>query len=346
MRLAVLSTVVGVGAFVIYSCKAPEQIDLRIVSNIPCVTSSGDENLALRDVAIFAGPNESSVRANIANGIVSATIDTCMADTNGLLGDISLVRDASVEPFVAVIAGLRRVQANGVVSEKRASECRFVSDDSFESNSTECLVAVRKFRYSPALSGAQLRVLLDASCVDKKCPGTDQTCIEGTCASSKVIPIVSTEPPQQPPRRDASISVNVDASDAGNGIPPIVEDAASNVVKVPFRCNVDGSFSYTPKVRCAQGADPCINGQGTVDCSVVADTSTCEPPCCLDPNATNGATCCISELAGGQYLPLGSVTARGKCAGGNSGCFSEKECKDRGCSWSPLDGWGVCLGGK
>jgi hypothetical protein len=323
-------------AVVFYGCKEPVQVQLNIVSNLPCAAAANGAGAitSLRDVAIFAGPSEASVRARIAaRETPSALIATCPQSgksPDDVLGDIALVRGTSNAAFVAVVAGLVR-NGSGTRTEKAASDCNFASGDTFASNSPECLIAVRQFVYPASNASSQLRVSLDASCLDiaSTCK-TGETCINGSCRSSQVNPDGPGPVPTSttPPNQDASI------------------DTGAPVVNTVFRC-ANRNPVWTEPLTCPSPSSQCVAPSGASACS--NEDPACLTPCCsilprtpTSPQVEDAKCCVIAVSVSGEpkELPLGEV--RSTCVAMKRACFSAADCAACGVPYVSERGWGVC----
>jgi hypothetical protein len=333
-------------------CKEPIQVTLGIRSNLPCVTASAGAagagaagatgsgaSTRLRDVAIFAGPSEASVRARMAaREAPSALIAQCEqtgAPPNDSLGDITLVRESSNIAFIAVVAGLARSTKEGR-SERRATDCAFARSDTFAPSSPDCLIAVRQFVYPAVSSNAQLRVSLAASCLEiaSTCK-TGETCIDGACQTKQVnpdspVPIPTVVPTTPPPSvMDAGLDTGV----------PVADYA-------PFRC-VGGKVQWSMPPTCSDSVLCIRRGFGDIVCSDTVSPAECLTPCC-STNPLGGQTlgnyCCTDSVAvQGRIIPMPvGHPSIPRCSPPGRACFSVAECQNCSAAFDPNLGWGVC----
>jgi hypothetical protein len=279
------------------------------------------DSAQIRDVAIYAGPDEATVRKRMLDGVPLARIEQCAA-SDGLLGNVWLVREQVNEPFVAVVAGLAITQA-GTRTERSAVECNF-EGSTFTSKDPNCLFAVRRFRYSEDNRRATLTVRLEKGCVDVECAIQGQTCTNGVCSGVDV-KLPGDDPPEPGP-----------IVDAGN-----TRDSSAEIV-LPFTCRA-GVPIWSPPLECSGVDSACVVlATGTASC--MNTTKMCLSPCCTaagmgDPVIPN--ECCIVDLIGVGAIPLGAPVEAGGCKK-TPACFSAEACAKCGGRYASPPGWGEC----
>ena len=213
------------------SCQAPTQVSLLLRSDMPCGVPSG-EGYGVREVHIYAGPNEEAVKKQIAEGVPDAIVTSCKGP--GQLGTLTLFREASDKAYVKVIASLEQRRADGSKAPPRnATDCP--SEGGNEQKAARCLVATRRFDYARNATKF-LPLTLQESCVPKwwEC-AEGKTCINRACVPDD-IPLSDEAPPYTPDTPGGR-------TDGGGPQPSDSGPADSGAAHYPVDISLGGSHS-------------------------------------------------------------------------------------------------------
>ncbi|CAN5808101.1 hypothetical protein BH09MYX1_BH09MYX1_06490 [soil metagenome] len=161
LRLGLTLGVVALGV-VVASCREPTEIMLEITTDVSCT-----------DVATASGV---MVRVGTTDAIESTGTTSIVATDciDGNLGTLAIVPSGSDDDQVAILVA--------VASRSDASVAPIKSVDC-SASSPNCIVAKRVLSYIPHTE-LKLPIHLSLKCAGVDC-GTDRTCVDGECRSTK-----------------------------------------------------------------------------------------------------------------------------------------------------------------
>jgi len=190
-------------AATVASCRAATQVELKLVSDVPCQQLNG----VVINVGSDAFKLEEAVRTTQVGGYFDAEVDLKRCQADGSLGTIFLA-PGSDRGVVLVRAG---------VGARRAVDC---APPGYEG----CIVARRRFSYVDHTT-LKLTVQLNQDCLNVPC-GTFSTCVTGKCIESLVSscdgnneckPDPTARKPQDDPDGGASTDGGAGADAGGDG---------------------------------------------------------------------------------------------------------------------------------